>query len=580
LLLNNLGDGSTLSLDFTTGVLDPRLTFTRSTNATFINSQGYVQFANANLMTYSNPRQTGTAWAVTGSVTWGSSTLTDPTGGSAAQSITFGTTGSAIFNTTGTTVVSGITHTFSVWMRSATGTTNVRIGDANVAPVATATLTTTWQRFSCQYTTSGTNDGGAIYSQTGTPSAEFYVWGAQVQPGSIVGELIQTSGTINTNTPRFDYDPTTLQPRGLLIEGSANNYGTYSESFATSGSGTLWTYSDITKNATLASSPSGSNDAAQFNETTVNTIHRISQFVTAAAGAVTISVWAKAIDSATPRRLYMNAIGFMGCGALFDLDPAVQTGASGNAVNVAGSAANRAGTWVKYPNGWYRCSIVGTYNTGQTLYLQVNRASSTVATDDTYSGSTANGLMLYGFQTELGSGASSYIPTGASQGSRAQDLLSVTLTDFSSWWTSNNPASFLLDFSSTQRPSTNRVIRIADSSGSAYGYSVYFNSSTMPEQVRAVLSSASSSDIAIGTNLAANTRTKVGFTIETAALKRFRDGSLASTLSSPSLPPNTMTQMYIGGNPSFGNSSADFCLRSFKYWPTTLADATMQTLTT
>ena len=50
LTMNNLGDGSTLSLDFTTmgGVLDPRLTFTRSTTATYINSSGYVTSAAIN----------------------------------------------------------------------------------------------------------------------------------------------------------------------------------------------------------------------------------------------------------------------------------------------------------------------------------------------------------------------------------------------------------------------------------------------------------------------------------------------------------------------------------------------------
>ncbi len=44
-MLNNLGDGATVSLDFTTGVLDSRLAFTRSTTGTYINSSGYVTSA-------------------------------------------------------------------------------------------------------------------------------------------------------------------------------------------------------------------------------------------------------------------------------------------------------------------------------------------------------------------------------------------------------------------------------------------------------------------------------------------------------------------------------------------------------
>ena len=42
LMLNNLGDGSTLSLDFTTGVLDPRLTFTRLSGGTYVANDGYI----------------------------------------------------------------------------------------------------------------------------------------------------------------------------------------------------------------------------------------------------------------------------------------------------------------------------------------------------------------------------------------------------------------------------------------------------------------------------------------------------------------------------------------------------------
>jgi hypothetical protein len=458
------GDGSTLSLDFTTGVLDPRLTFTRSTNATFINSQGLVEWANHNLwyntafsgLTGTNPTLPASGWNYAGTTGSGKDIVFNGDG-SVTTKTPSGTLRCGLQRTTSITnttlllavsldVVADANATYGTLtasdLVSEGSATDIAFyingGSVPASTVITGPCNLTWV---FQKTGGGTvtpffganirgAKSGAFTIRFANP--RFGLWGG-VAPFPY---FANTSTTAERHDPRFDYDPSTLQPRGLLIEGSASNYGTYSESFATSGPGVLWTYSDITKNAILASSPAGNNDAAQFNETTVNTIHRISQFITAASGAVTISVWAKAIDPTTPRRLYVNAIGLIGCGALFDLDPAVQTGASGTAVNVAGTAPNRAGTWVKYPNGWYRCSIVGTYVAAATIYLQVNRASSTVATDDTYSGSTANGLMLYGFQTELGSGASSYIPTGASTGSRAAD--SCYLTDFAGWSAGGN----------------------------------------------------------------------------------------------------------------------------------------------
>jgi hypothetical protein len=42
LTMNSLGDGSTLSLDFTTGVLDSRLTFSRAGGGTYVGADGYI----------------------------------------------------------------------------------------------------------------------------------------------------------------------------------------------------------------------------------------------------------------------------------------------------------------------------------------------------------------------------------------------------------------------------------------------------------------------------------------------------------------------------------------------------------
>jgi len=428
------GDGSTLSLDFTTmSGLDSRFTFTRASTATFINSSGLVQFANANLMTYSNPRQTGTAWGTVGTVTWGSSTLTDPTGGSNAQSVTFGTAASAMFNTSGTTVVSGITHTFSVWLRSATGTTTVRIGDANVAPVATVTLTTTWQRFSCQYTTSGTNDGGAIYSQTGTPSAEFYVWGAQVQPGAVVGDLIETSGTIDRNVPRFDHDPTTLAPRGLLLEGSATNLLCWSETFATSGGATNWFYNLNTVSSESETNPAGGATSIQFRETGGS--GPLGQNVSAPSTALyTFSVWV--------RGSVYNGVTTTQC-RLAMFDGSVYVTISISKLSGPGSVS---GTQFGSVTGlslteWTRVQITtaATFTAGATFGPRIFSGSTALETDAS--------VLVWGAQLEVGSGASSYIPTGAGTVQRAADVCNMTGTNFSSWFVDGSPYSMLFKYS-------------------------------------------------------------------------------------------------------------------------------------
>lgn len=51
--------------------------------------------------------------------------------------------------------------------------------------------------------------------------------------------------TAATDQPRFDYNPTTLEPRGLLIEGQRTNYLLYSDDM----SNAVWPYTNITTTA-------------------------------------------------------------------------------------------------------------------------------------------------------------------------------------------------------------------------------------------------------------------------------------------------------------------------------------------
>jgi hypothetical protein len=435
------GDGSTLNLDFTSGVLDPRLTFTRDSPATFVNSSGYVQFANANCFTYSNPRPSGTAWGATGTVTWnGVGEIADPIGGTNAQSFKLDTTGAAIFNTAGTIVVSGITHTFSVWLRTVTGTTNARIGSSNTGAVSTITVTNTWQRFSCQYVTNGTNDGGAVFSQTGSPSATMYVWGAQIQPGSIVGDLIQTSGTQNYSTPRFDYSPTNIgAPSGLLVEGQTQNVLYYSQDVTQA---TRWTIqggipsSYTSVSATGGTAPDNTNTANLCTESTANNSRSIYQGLTAAAGTYTASVWVKAGTGSTR---YIRIVIPSAAGNFVYVTVNISTGAVTQAAAAVGTASAASATVTPYPGSWYRIRLTGTLAAAVNFVFIVplDSATPSVNTGDygreAYLGNGST-FLIWGAQLESGSGASSYIPTGASQVTRNIDRCGVSGTNFSSWF--------------------------------------------------------------------------------------------------------------------------------------------------
>lgn len=554
------GDGSTLSLDFTTGVLDPRLTFSRASTATFVNSSGYVQFANANCFTYSNPRSTGTAWSATGTVTWnGTGGIADPTGGTNAQSITYGTAASAIFNTAGTIVTSGITHTFSVWLRAASGTTNARIGSANTGAVSTVALTTTWQRFSCQYVTNGTNDGGAIYSQTVTATPEIYVWGAQVQPGSIVGDLIQTSGTQNYSTPRFDYSPTNIgEPRGLLIEGQTANVANNSNALASAG-GLTRTY------PTGITSPDGTENAQRFTKsdaTTSRYIYPTTLFTVAASTAYTFSIWFKYDGFAFTTQLQSDSASDWntGWGASFVI-------ASSGVTTGSRFGGCSASTVTPYPNGWYRCTATittGAAPTGANPRFLIDVV-----------GTTGVSVLVYGLQLEAGSGASSYVPTGASGVTRNADSCTVSGTNFSSWFTQGEGT--LYAYSDVVKSnSRNLVARIENAAASNY-IEMGLNAVGYTTEAVAYAGGAFTSAFSAYTPVV-NVPYKSAYTWSSGRLNLGANGTIA-TAASATLATD-LIRIGIGG--AFNVTDVwvrNGHIRELKYYPMVMTNAQLQALT-
>jgi hypothetical protein len=205
-----------MALDFTTAVLDPRVTFTRSGNtATVINSSGLVAPINAdlprfdfdpttltckgllieeastNLLSYSEDFSNA-VWNIKTNVGVAASATIDPAGGTNAFTLTANANG-VVFGRTLTGTI-GLPYTYAIWIRRKTGTGGVRmyVGD-NVAQTITSQVSSAWNRISVSNTPTATTI--RVYIQIDTSGDEIEVYGAQVEQKAFSTSYIPTEAS-------------------------------------------------------------------------------------------------------------------------------------------------------------------------------------------------------------------------------------------------------------------------------------------------------------------------------------------------------------------------------------------------
>jgi len=229
--------------------------------------------------------------------------------------------------------------------------------------------------------------------------------------------------TVNANLPRFDYDPVTLEPKGLLIEETRTNFLLRSEQI----NNAPWSpsASAITPDTTI--SPSGLLNADTINEQAATAAHTVTQAYAGFTSGVTysVSVYVKA-GTATALQI-LGSLGVFGANVWANFD--VANGVVGSAGTSASSFITSVG------DGWYRCTMTGAATATSSgaigLNLIDNNPSATRA--PSYTG-TNRELYLWGAQLEAGAFATSYIPTVASTVTRNADVVTMTGTNFSDWY--------------------------------------------------------------------------------------------------------------------------------------------------
>lgn len=236
---------------------------------------------------------------------------------------------------------------------------------------------------------------------------------------------------VSVNEPRFDFDPSTGECLGLLIEEQRANLLTYSEQFENS----AWTKNNcsITSNVTATISPDGSSTADKIVENTASsTTHFVLQSSASSSGLVyTFSVFLKAAERTNVQ------VGLLNQNSPFDNIIAYVNLSTGQvSSSTFGSIANLLVSVIPYPGSWYRVVLTGTIGSSTSLQGIVWTANSSDVSSAarTYTGDGVSGVYVWGAQLEQGAFSTSYIPTIAATVSRAADSASVTGINFSGFY--------------------------------------------------------------------------------------------------------------------------------------------------
>lgn len=373
---------------------------------------------------------------------------------------------------------------------------------------------------------------------------------------------INSSGlvaTATTNEPRFDYTGGTA--RGLLIEGTATNLALRSNDFNTTVTdGTQWIVSGYTRGDVSTTLPDGTTGNACRISGTGSASFRTPSVAVTASTAYTFSFWARNNGGSQARYRVWNATAGS---SIVDY-----TLPGSNYVSQIGGANNTSTTWV-------RVSVTFTTPVGCTSIFVYPTSSDSGTVD----------LLLWGAQVEAGSGASSYIPTGASQVQRLADKMSMT--DISTMQWNQTQGTFFLHMDVA-----------AETNFSSFPAFMGMYTATPVRVVRVLLNNSSGTNPRIGTDTWTSTPTQIlaslvtRSTAPTAFKHAFalsntgqslaqvvNGGAVTTTTGTGTL--GTPTRLLWHQDPSAGDTEYfPVHIRTIKYWPTALSNATIQALTT
>jgi hypothetical protein len=379
------------------------------------------------------------------------------------------------------------------------------------------------------------------------------------------GTYFDSAGVLQTaaiNAPRFDYDPSTLAAQGLLIEEARTNLLTYSEDF----SNAAWAKTDITVTADNTTAPNGTTTADLITEGTAGTAFttRVTSPSVAAGSTVSASIYIKRSAVVQWVRVRVaNTSATNGGNVWFN----IQTGALGNQTNIGAGTATK-GTITAVGNSWYRITATTTLAVGD-ITASIGFTSASANGSTTRVNSSA--YWVWGAQLEVGAFPTSYIPTVASQSTRAID--GAVISTLTTWYNPTEGALFVAVGYKQASPAFQCAASFNDNTANNRWTTGFTDTSSVGTALRntggaGLLTTSTANAAVVG---AIN---KIALAISTGCSLSLNGGTVATnaTYAAP-----TVTQLQIGNQ--LGAGYLNGYIRSLTYYPRRLSDNQLQALT-
>jgi hypothetical protein len=372
---------------------------------------------------------------------------------------------------------------------------------------------------------------------------------------STTATFVGSNGLIQSaaiNAPRFDFDPVTLAPFGLLIEEQRVNLLLYSEQFDNAG----WTKTNGTITANATTAPDGTltgdkhvpNLAATLGTGVTQT--RVQQGPSVTTGtSYTFTIYAKAGEF---DRIEFALIATPSVSAIFSLT-------SGTVVSGTGASITPAG------NGWYRCTLTAVSGITGALAVRWTAQSSTVLIGD-----GTSGIFVWGAQFEAGAFPTSYIPTVAATVTRTVDAAAITGAVFTPWFNATE-GTFVAQWRQGPISGTRTVVAANDGTSNQ---TIRLRTVTADPFFTVTNGGVDQANIDAGT-VAGSTVYKMASGYRANDFATSIGGGAVGTDTSGTVP--TVDQLMLGT--SAASNYLNGHLRNITYYPTRLTDAQLQALT-